>query len=67
MQLCGDVSNDGAVDVSDAVQLARMVLSDPDVIVSEQGLANADCDGSGKLDSSDVIWIVRFIAGLIEA
>lgn len=66
MQLRGDVTDNGIVDVSDAVLLARMLVEDRTAIITEQGRANADCDGSGKLDSEDVLWILRFLAHLIE-
>lgn len=61
----GDTDCSGIVDVSDAVMLARFVLSDPDVSVSDQGKINADYDGNGTLNSDDVMLIVRLIAGLI--
>lgn len=61
----GDVNDSGAVDVSDAVLLARYAISDPDAIVTDQGKANADVNRDGQYNTEDVILIVRFIAGLI--
>ncbi|MBR4201143.1 MAG: glycoside hydrolase, partial [Oscillospiraceae bacterium] len=58
--LRGDVDGSSEVDVSDAVLLARYNVGDK-VIVSEQGIANADADGNGTVDQNDVIFIVRMI------
>lgn len=62
----GDTDESGIVDVSDAVLLARYVLSDPDVAITEQGLRNADVNADGKYSSDDVIMVVNYIAGIIE-
>ncbi|MBR4200568.1 MAG: hypothetical protein IKQ91_04740, partial [Oscillospiraceae bacterium] len=61
----GDLTGDQIVDVSDAVLLARFIIGDK-VLVSDQGIANADCNGDGKNDASDVIWVIQFIVGLIQ-
>ena len=58
----GDVNCKDGVDVSDAVLLARLIAEDSTVIVTEQGLKNADADRDGKLSSNDVITILRIIA-----
>ncbi len=62
----GDVNCDKSVDVSDAVLLARLLAEDPEVVISEQGLANADADHNGKCNSNDVIQILRAIAKIIS-
>ena len=58
--LAGDVNLDKIVDVSDAVLLARFVVGDK-VNVTDQGQVNGEMDDSGKLDSEDVILIVKKI------
>ncbi len=63
--LKGDVNCSGIVDVADAVLLARYEVADAEAEVTDQGLANADCDGSGKLDAEDITWILQKIAKMI--
>lgn len=63
-QYIGDVSCDGATDVSDAVMLARFVAEDADIVLSEQGKLNGDMDGSNTLDAEDVLLILKKIARL---
>ena len=63
--LLGDVNLDKAVDVADAVLLARFVAEDTDANVSAQGKLNADMDGNGQPDGDDVVTILKKIAKLI--
>ena len=65
--LRGDVNCDKTVDVTDAVQLARMIAEDPEVLISAQGKRNADCDADDKLTSEDVITLLQYIAKLIPS
>lgn len=62
--LYGDVDGSGAVDVSDAVLLARYCLADWEVNISEQGRLCADVNRDGYTDVDDIIDMVRFLAGL---
>ncbi|MBQ9906172.1 MAG: hypothetical protein IJM46_05320 [Oscillospiraceae bacterium] len=64
--LRGDVNCSGAVDVSDAVILARLVAEDAGVNITAQGRANADCNQNGMPDSEDVILILQYIVHIIE-
>lgn len=64
--VAGDADCSGLTDVSDAVLIARYILSDPDVSISDAGKYNADCDGMSGLNSDDVITVVQVIAGLID-
>lgn len=66
-QLLGDVNLSGAVDVSDAVLLARLLAQDSSAVVSQDGIRNADVDHSGAPTSNDVILILRYIARIIDA
>ena len=61
----GDVDESGAVDVADAVLLARFLVEDKDAIVTQQGAANADVNASGAPDSGDTVMILKAIARLI--
>lgn len=63
--LKGDVNLDSTIDVSDAVLLARLLAGDSDARISAQGIENAKCSGDDRLDSADVIHILRIIAHLI--
>ena len=60
----GDVTLDCAVDVSDAVLLARFCTEDSTAAVTEQGRQNADVNGSGNIDLDDVTAILRKVAKL---
>lgn len=64
-KLAGDADCSGAVDVSDAVLLARFVAEDSAATISAEGQANADCDGTAGLSGSDVTQILKIIAKLV--
>ena len=62
--LCGDVDCNGAVQIADAVLLARYLAEDP-VEVSAQGLLNAELDGNPEsLDAGDFAALLQIIAGV---
>lgn len=61
----GDVNCDKAVDVSDAVLLARFIAEDTTAVVTQSGRANSDADGNGKIESDDVIQILKIVAKLV--
>ena len=63
--LIGDVNCNGAVDIADAVLLARYVAEDPDVTVKEQGLINAQCHKDKNIDANDTAALLEFLCGLI--
>ncbi|MBQ8922796.1 MAG: leucine-rich repeat protein [Oscillospiraceae bacterium] len=63
-ELPGDVDENGAVDVRDAVLLARMVAEDNTVQYTEQGKKNADLDGDERIRSADLTVLLRMLAGL---
>ncbi len=64
--LLGDVDLSGDVNVADAVKLARYLAEDKEVIVKEQGLANADTNGDTKLTAEDNARLMEYLAGLID-
>ena len=61
----GDVNCDNTVDISDAVLLARYVAEEQTAVITADGRRNADADGNAKIESDDVIYILRMIAKLI--
>ncbi|MBP0966802.1 MAG: hypothetical protein J5722_04135, partial [Oscillospiraceae bacterium] len=61
----GDMNCDGITDISDAVMLARFLTADAGVIPSDQGVANADCDGTAGVTADDLTAILRAIAKII--
>lgn len=63
----GDVNEDGTVDVSDGVLLARMIAEDADAKVSEQGLLNADTSRDGQISSDDIVQILKYITKMITS
>ena len=61
----GDVNVDRKIDVSDGVLLARFCVEDVTVIITDEGLANADADSDQHVDPSDTVCVLRMIAGQI--
>ena len=60
----GDVHLDSAIDVSDAVLLARFCAEDSEAVITGQGKQNADLDYDSNITGDDVIAILRKIAKL---
>ena len=58
----GDLNQDGSADVADAVLLARYLASDAEAAVTDQGLANADTDGDGRVRDDDLTVLLKRIA-----
>ena len=58
----GDVNGDGSADVADAVLIARFVAEDAEVRITDQGLAAADVDGSGRVTQDDIVMLLQRIA-----
>ncbi|GEM_PF-4994505 len=52
--LPGDLNCDGRITVEDAVLSARLIFENPALILSPQGIENADCDADGLLCLLDV-------------
>ena len=64
VNLKGDVDCNGAVQIADAVLLARYLAEDP-VTVTAQGLLNAELDGNPEsLDAGDFAKLLQIIAGV---
>ena len=63
----GDLNCDNQLDVKDGVLLARVIGQDPNVQVSDQGLANADVNADGLLTTYDVVKLLRVVAKLETA
>lgn len=61
----GDINLDSAIDVSDAVLLARFCAEDSEAVITAQGKQNADLDYDGSITGEDVITILKMIAKLI--
>ncbi|MDR1183699.1 MAG: leucine-rich repeat protein [Coriobacteriales bacterium] len=59
----GDLDGDGKVTASEALQVARAVVSGDGALTKAQ-VAAADMDGDGALTMSDVVRILRAAAGL---
>jgi subtilisin family serine protease len=57
----GDVNLDQVVDTRDAIRLLRHIEGIE--TLSGQGLTNADADGSGQVNTSDVDWILDRAVG----
>lgn len=64
LAIAGDVTLDCAVDVSDAVLLARFCTEDSTAVITDQGKQNADVNEDGNITLDDVTAILRKIAKL---
>lgn len=62
----GDVDCDGDVNINDVILLSRYVTEDKGAKVSEQGIVNAECDGTDGISANDVSRIIEHIAHLID-
>ena len=60
--MLGDVNLDKAIDVSDAVLLAKFVASDSSAKITDEGKLNADCNKNGQPDDGDITLILKHIA-----
>lgn len=61
-KLRGDVTEDGVVDVKDAVLLARVVANDKEADITDQGKINADVKEDGLVDKDDLSTLLRILA-----
>ena len=61
----GDANEDGKIDVSDAVLVARFVAEDSDAVINQQGKLNANVAGGATINSDCTIKILKYIAKLI--
>ena len=61
----GDANEDGKVDVSDAVLVARFVAEDSEAVIKQQGKSNANVAGGATINSDCTIKILKYIAKLI--
>lgn len=64
--LAGDVNEDGVVKIDDVILLNRLLAEDSSITVTDQGIANGDCDGKAGLDGGDSTAILRRLAGLAD-
>lgn len=60
----GDVNCDGNVKIGDVILLNRFLSEDKAVVISTQGLSNADIDGDGSATAADAVAILKLLAGL---
>jgi hypothetical protein len=60
--VCGDVDNDGDVDIIDVLVLNQYLLS---LVDKPAGLANADVDNNGKVEDADAINILKSLVALV--
>ena len=62
----GDSNTDGKVDVSDAVLIARYLVSDVTATITDQGIRNSAVTNGTSVVSDDITKILRFIAKMIN-
>ena len=66
LMLWGDANCDEAVDVADAVLIARFAAEDKDATMTDQGRKNADVTHDGNVDGQDTTKILQYIAKKIS-
>ncbi len=64
--LCGDVDCSGLVNINDVILLSKYISEDATVTLSEQGIANSECDGQDGLTTNDITRIIMYVAKLID-
>ena len=62
----GDVDCNGEVNVLDAVMLARVIVGDNTLQISDAGKRNADCDSDGTVSDKDLTQLLLFISKKIK-
>lgn len=60
----GDVNCDGMVKIGDVILLNRFLAEDQTVSISDQGMLNAEADGTNGINGNDATAILKIIAGL---
>lgn len=63
----GDANCDGSVTVADAAAILQYLGNNKKFSLSEEGIANADCDGAAGLTTKDALHIQEFAAGIIPS
>lgn len=61
----GDINGDGKVTISDAVLLARIIAEDSTLDLKNNETSRADIDGSSLIDSDDLTYLLKSLAGLV--
>ena len=61
-QNSGDLTLDTEINVLDAVMLARLVVEDTSVEVTDAGRSNADINSDGKIKSDDLAALLKILA-----
>ncbi len=64
LTIIGDVNCDGDVKIDDVILLNRFLSEDDAVVISAQGMRNAECDGTSGVNNNDAIAILKLLAGL---
>lgn len=62
---CGDINNDGSIDIVDVIMLNKFLLGS--ATLSDQQYASADADGNGTVDSTDSLNILKYVVKLVES
>ncbi len=65
--LLGDANCDGVVKIDDVVLINRYVAEDSEITITDLGVINADTDENNKIESTDSINILCYLAGLSES
>lgn len=65
-RIAGDANADAKVNVADAVAVLQFISNSEKYPLDENGVVNADCDGTRGITGSDAIAIQRADAGLSE-
>jgi hypothetical protein len=60
--LMGDIDENGEVNVLDGVMLARLVVNDTELELSDAGKANADLNGDGVVTHDDLTLLLKTLA-----
>lgn len=64
---CGDVNCDGDVDLQDLVSLAKYFADSNSYALSEEAMANADCNHDGSVGNPDAVNLLKFVSSQLTA
>ncbi len=64
--LMGDVNQDGALDILDAVLLSKMASGSVTVSTAAQSCA-ADVNQDGTIDTNDSLLLLKFLVHLVDS
>ncbi len=61
----GDIDLDGKVSITDVIALSKALMGAGELLTAQQS-ANADCDSSSSVNTTDALTIMKYLVKLVE-